>query len=134
MLLPGIGERHWKRQGEENLKNGLYSDLTQPGEFPAYFRNFEAQFAFRGLKRALLSSLRRGMLDPKPDLYRSLAVRSESIMLIWGRQDRVIPVADAGRAEKIMPGLTVHLIDRAGHIPHYERPLAVSPLLLDFLG
>ena len=134
LLLPGIGETYWRRQGEQALKEGLLTDLTRPGDFPAYFQNFEAQLAFRGLKRALLSSQRQGMLNPKPDLYQKLAPRSASIMLLWGREDRVIPAADAARAQRLMPNLTVHLIDRAGHIPHYERPLTVNPILLDFLG
>jgi pimeloyl-ACP methyl ester carboxylesterase len=32
-----------------------------------------------------------------------------------------------------MPNVQFHAIEQAGHIPHYEKPAQVNPILLEFL-
>lgn len=50
--------------------------------------------------------------------------------IVWGRQDRIIPWQHALRAGD---AAGLHLLDKAGHIPHIERPEAVAlPLLENF--
>jgi pyruvate dehydrogenase E2 component (dihydrolipoamide acetyltransferase) len=44
------------------------------------------------------------------------------VTVVWGREDRVIPAAQA----ESVPGAERHLIDRAGHMPHMERPAEVQ--------
>ncbi len=44
------------------------------------------------------------------------------VTVVWGREDRVIPAAQA----ESVAGATRHLIDRAGHMPHMERPAEVQ--------
>jgi pyruvate dehydrogenase E2 component (dihydrolipoamide acetyltransferase) len=44
------------------------------------------------------------------------------VTVVWGREDRVIPAAQA----ESVPGAVRHLIDRAGHMPHMERPAEVQ--------
>jgi 2-hydroxymuconate-semialdehyde hydrolase len=41
--------------------------------------------------------------------------------LLWGRQDRFVPLglAEAARARL---GWPLHVVDDAGHVPHVERP------------
>ena len=44
------------------------------------------------------------------------------VSVVWGREDRVIPAAQA----ESVPVAERHLIDRAGHMPHMERPAEVQ--------
>jgi pyruvate dehydrogenase E2 component (dihydrolipoamide acetyltransferase) len=44
------------------------------------------------------------------------------VTVVWGRDDRVIPAAQA----ESVRGAVRHLIDRAGHMPHMERPAEVQ--------
>ena len=37
------------------------------------------------------------------------------------------------KVKQAIPHLEFHAIDEAGHVPHYERPEAVNPILTDFL-
>ena len=46
--------------------------------------------------------------------------------IIWGREDRVIPVA---HAERLAGRLPVHVLDAAGHLPHMEKSAEVNRLL-----
>jgi pimeloyl-ACP methyl ester carboxylesterase len=54
-------------------------------------------------------------------------------LIIWGRQDRVIPLANGERLAKSIPNARLVIIDNAGHIPHEEVPDAVRPVLASFL-
>ena len=46
--------------------------------------------------------------------------------IIWGREDRIIPVA---HAEALAPRLPVHILEQTGHLPHMERAGEVSRLI-----
>lgn len=52
--------------------------------------------------------------------------------LLWGRQDRFVPLS-LGEATSARLGWPLHVIGRAGHVPHIERPdaflAALSPAL-----
>ncbi|HMD63174.1 MAG TPA: acetoin dehydrogenase dihydrolipoyllysine-residue acetyltransferase subunit [Stellaceae bacterium] len=46
--------------------------------------------------------------------------------IIWGREDRIIPVA---HAEALAPRLPVHILEQTGHLPHMERAGEVNRLI-----
>ena len=49
--------------------------------------------------------------------------------IIWGRDDRIIPVA---HAERLGGKLPVHILDGAGHLPHMEKSGEVNRLIAAF--
>jgi len=51
--------------------------------------------------------------------------------IIWGRDDRIIPVA---HAEALAGKLPVHVLDRAGHLPHMEKAGEVNRLIAAFVA
>jgi pyruvate dehydrogenase E2 component (dihydrolipoyllysine-residue acetyltransferase) len=51
--------------------------------------------------------------------------------IIWGREDRIIPVA---HAEGLVGKLPVHIIDDAGHLPHMEKSGEVNRLIAAFIS
>jgi pyruvate dehydrogenase E2 component (dihydrolipoamide acetyltransferase) len=52
------------------------------------------------------------------DLTGPLGTLELPIQIIWGREDRIIPVAHAKALEARLP---VHILDDAGHLPHMEK-------------
>ena len=55
-------------------------------------------------------------------------------LIVWGRQDRVVPPADAlGYAERIA-GARLEVFDRCGHVAMAERPARFNRVLEEFLG
>ncbi len=46
--------------------------------------------------------------------------------IIWGREDRIIPVA---HAEAFASRLPVHILEQTGHLPHMEKSGAVNRLI-----
>jgi pyruvate dehydrogenase E2 component (dihydrolipoamide acetyltransferase) len=52
------------------------------------------------------------------------------VQIIWGCDDRIIPVA---HAEALAGRLPVHILDDAGHLPHLEKAGEVNRLISGFL-
>ena len=52
------------------------------------------------------------------------------VQLIWGREDRIIPVAHANAAP---PRAVTHVLDAAGHLPHMEKAGEVNRLIRRFI-
>jgi pimeloyl-ACP methyl ester carboxylesterase len=42
--------------------------------------------------------------------------------IVWGREDRILPVGFVDRYRKLMPEAEVEIIEAAGHLPHSEKP------------
>ncbi|MEK6220688.1 MAG: hypothetical protein N2D54_00380 [Chloroflexota bacterium] len=55
------------------------------------------------------------------------------VQLIWGREDRTIPFKYHKDMLAAIPRVEFYAIDEAGHIPFYEKPDEVLPLMTDFL-
>jgi pimeloyl-ACP methyl ester carboxylesterase len=55
-------------------------------------------------------------------------------LLIWGDQDRIIPVAHGYAAHDLLPGSRLEVLRGVGHFPHVESPTAVVELLDDFIA
>ena len=65
------------------------------------------------------------------DLTGRIAMLAMPVQLVWGRNDRVIPVA---HAEALAGRLPVHILDAAGHLPHMEKAAEVNRLIGQFIG
>jgi pyruvate dehydrogenase E2 component (dihydrolipoamide acetyltransferase) len=52
------------------------------------------------------------------------------VQIIWGRDDRIIPVA---HAEALRDRVPVHILDAAGHLPHMEKSAEVNRLIARFV-
>ena len=48
------------------------------------------------------------------------------VQLIWGRDDRIIPVV---HAERLASHLPVHILEQTGHLPHMEKAGEVNRLI-----
>jgi pimeloyl-ACP methyl ester carboxylesterase len=55
-------------------------------------------------------------------------------LLIWGEEDRIIPVAHGYAAHDAVPGSRFEVLPGVGHFPHVESPAAVVDILDDFIN
>jgi pimeloyl-ACP methyl ester carboxylesterase len=55
-------------------------------------------------------------------------------LLYWGRQDRIVPVRDAGRFLEAIPGARCIILDDTGHLAMLERPQRFNADLAAFLA
>ena len=63
-------------------------------------------------------------------LYR---LRAETL-LVWGRQDRLVPPAYATRWQELVPDARLAWVEDAGHMLHLEQPAAVAQAIATFFG
>jgi pimeloyl-ACP methyl ester carboxylesterase len=57
------------------------------------------------------------------------------VLIVWGRQDMMVPVTDADAyAELIGPNARVVIFDDTGHVPMIERPSRFNQLVAEFLA
>jgi pimeloyl-ACP methyl ester carboxylesterase len=56
------------------------------------------------------------------------------VLLIWGEDDNLVPVADAGEFERLIPDARKVILGDTGHVPMLERPATFNDLVVEFLG
>lgn len=55
-------------------------------------------------------------------------------LIIWGRQDPMVPVGHAQNAAKIIPNARLEIIEECGHWSPIEHPQKFNQLVLEFLS
>lgn len=64
------------------------------------------------------------------DLRQQIAGLAVRVQAIWGREDRIVPVA---HGQALAARLPVHILDESGHLPHLEKAGEVTRLLKAFI-
>lgn len=54
-------------------------------------------------------------------------------LLVWGKEDRLVPPVYADEFVRRIPGARVQIVDGAGHAPHLEQPETVARMVREFL-
>ena len=101
MILYGI-VRH-----PELLQPELVYEIASGGGKPGFLDAFKAilDYDFR---------------DRLPEIERPT-------LIVWGRNDRIVPVGGAYRYEQLIPNSRRVIFEDTGHVPMIERPGAVQP-------
>jgi pimeloyl-ACP methyl ester carboxylesterase len=111
---------------------GRHLALALVARYPSRLR---ADIAWEGLMKgagrpgfqpALRASLEYDFRDRLPEI-------DCPTLIVWGRNDAVIPAKDAQEFERLIEGSRSVMLDDTGHVPMLERPVAFNDLLLEFL-
>lgn len=133
-VLPGVGELVLGLGGTGRLLSSAAADIFGGSPVQEFRESYLQQMRFKGFKRSLLSSVRNGMVDGFPSLYEQVGKLQIPVLLVWGSQDRAVPVRQSRAILDRIPQASLHVIDGCGHTPHYEKPEVVNPILLEFLA
>jgi pimeloyl-ACP methyl ester carboxylesterase len=109
-------------------------DFYNPDRFPNWEAMYRVQLQYKGFRQAILSTIRA---QPGMDSLAEFGVfgrQNLPTLLIWGREDKSVSSAEMQQLVQLIPGIDYHIIEKAGHIPQYERPEIVNPLLIEFLN
>ena len=130
VLFPGFvrdaGDAVRRRLGRWGLRAPLveeewrgYASLTDPDTRQAFIKTLRAVVDLGG--QSVSAHDRLYLADLLPTL------------IVWGEQDRIIPVSHAHAAHDAMPGSELVLFPHSGHFPHVEDPERFLEVLEDFL-
>ncbi len=133
-VLPGISELILGLAGTEKMVNSVITYFFDTEYIKQFQDQYLVQMSIRGFKRAILSTLRNRMVNGFPMIYKQLGRLQIPIMLLWGRNDQTLPLEQSEPLLKLIPKVEFHVIENSGHIPHYERPDFVNPILIRFLS
>ena len=100
-----------------------YRIASLPGAHKAFLKTLRSSVNLGGLTEKVLNTF----FD---DLHNIQA----PALVIWGQQDRILPVAHASTAEGKIPNTETHIFDPCGHMPQIERPREFNTLVRDFLN
>jgi pimeloyl-ACP methyl ester carboxylesterase len=131
LTLPGVrqvgsaGLRALSRTGIKEFRDfdevaGIYLSFQDPA----------ARAAIRHVVRAVVDW--QGQIVTMAD--RAYLTEAMPMCVIWGEEDRVIPVSHAERASVLAPNARVELIPHAGHFPHKDHPDRFVKIINDFVG
>jgi pimeloyl-ACP methyl ester carboxylesterase len=51
------------------------------------------------------------------------------VKIIWGREDRLLPVRMSEELKRLLPHAELHIVEKAGHLPQAEKPDAFVDLV-----
>ena len=94
---------------------------------------YAAPLSAPGARHALLETGKQ-IIPPNFDEF---VAKYKTIMtptlIIWGKQDGVLPLEGGERLHQDIPHSTLKVIDQCGHIPQEERPEITMPAVMTFL-
>lgn len=137
LRLPYLGEMVTRpsRSGSATLlRMFVHNPATMTDEMIEH--NYQMS-VLPGAQQAIMKTLRTnvnfwGQIDNSLDLHRIKSV-TNPVLVVWGRQDNLIPAAHADIAAKGFPNVRVQIIDNCRHFPMLEHASEFNRLLLDFL-
>jgi pimeloyl-ACP methyl ester carboxylesterase len=91
--------------------------------------NIEARLAFLRTLRAVIDPHGQAV-SAKDKLHLAAGLPT---LIIWGAEDRIIPVEHAYTARAAIPGSRLEIIEGAGHYPHCEAPERFVDTLTEFI-
>src|SRR6201997_3017003 len=97
-----------------------YSSLSDRQTREAFLRTLRSVVDYRGQAVSALSKIHLSYGLPA--------------LLIWGEQDRIIPVAHGYAAHDAVPDSRLEVLAGVGHFPHVESPTAVVDIVDDFIA
>jgi pimeloyl-ACP methyl ester carboxylesterase len=55
-------------------------------------------------------------------------------LVVWGREDRLVPIADGIAYEELIPDARLLILEDTGHLPMAERPAAFNEAVAEFVA
>jgi pimeloyl-ACP methyl ester carboxylesterase len=131
---PLVGEYGMAVRIAPTLAKSQWTDFRHPERYPRYLDGYYAQMQYRGFRRALLETIRNYVsTDVRPD-YADLGKSRRPVLIVWGREDRDTPVELSTKLTAVIPTAELRIVEDAAHIPHYEHPEIVNPIVTAFLA
>ncbi len=131
--VPILAEIAYGLLGAESLADNVAKDFFDPALVDHFQKRYKTQMQYEGFIRSILSTIRNNMLGSNIEVYRSLGKLNKQILLLWGRNDKTVPFEQSEILRDALPSVEFRVIENCGHIPHYEKPDEVNPILLNFL-
>ncbi len=130
LTVPGV--RHAGVAGMRLLAASGLRSARDLGEVACIYDSFKdprSRAAVRHVVRAVVDW--RGQVVSMAD--RAYLTDAMPMAVVWGEDDRVIPVRHADNVATLAPKARVEIIPNAGHFPHKDHPQRFAKILHEFI-
>ena len=100
-----------------------YELFSLPGAQMSMLKVLRSMCTIFGVKKNILN-------ETMMNLHRIIS----PTLIIWGKQDAVIPLKQAYYAKEKIPDSKLHIVEQCGHMPNFEKPEEFNRVVLDFLS
>jgi len=108
-------------------------DFLYPERFPDWPDRYKVQMQYRGFRRAQrATAVDNASVDQAPQLKR-IGEHPRPVLVFWGMEDHAVPFEFSATLLEAMPRARLVPVASAGHLPHWEQPGVVHPVLIAFL-
>jgi pimeloyl-ACP methyl ester carboxylesterase len=94
---------------------------------------YSEPMASRGGRHALLQTAKQCIPPRSDEMIAKLSSITVPTLLLWGREDAVIPLKVGQLLEQAIPNSKLEVIDNCGHIPQEEKPDETIERICKFL-
>lgn len=100
-----------------------------------YTREFAVSVKYKGMEACTLSSLRNTILktDRTTANYKTVAAQSLPMLVIWGENDKTMPIYQLPRMKEVCPHAEYHVFDGSGHTFLFDEGERTMAIVLPFL-
>ena len=81
-----------------------------------------------------INSITESIIRGEDFLDESVKTIKRPTLLVWGRNDGLVPVAEGEHFNKDIAGSKLVVFDQCGHMPQIEKPAEFNATILKFLG
>jgi pimeloyl-ACP methyl ester carboxylesterase len=100
---------------------------------PVRIARYTEIYDSRESARVLVDSARQLIPPDYPCIVACYPEIEVPVLIVWGENDPVIPLADGVRLRHDIPGSRLAVIDACGHNPHEEKPEQTYAAIAEFL-
>jgi len=121
---------------DAQLRDLIVHDTATVPEWPQLFGRppAPADLEMADRNREMTARLAWKPYMHNPRLAQFLPRVTNPTLIVWGREDRIVPVECGEQYRRALPNATLTVLERCGHLPPIEQPQAFARLVLEFLG
>ncbi|HUS10540.1 MAG TPA: alpha/beta hydrolase [Pyrinomonadaceae bacterium] len=95
---------------------------------------YATPIASPGGRHALLQTVRHCIPPNADDIIAKLPTITVPTLILWGRQDQIIPLRVGQSLHQLIPNSTLEIIEECGHVPQEEKPAETVAIISRFLA
>ncbi|GFO54411.1 alpha/beta hydrolase [Geomonas sp. Red276] len=98
-----------------------------------HIKRYAPCYRDRAAKRALVQTCRSLVPDDAEELASHFGDLRLPVLLLWGREDRIVPLSQGTRLNAVIPGSRLEIIEQCGHNPQEEKPRETFQIIDQFV-
>jgi len=133
--LPGVGELFMGLKTDAVRKKGLGDAFLHNRALitDRFFESVTRAQKIQDTTRVGMTIMRKQFFDKLSGEIQRLAQMEVPTLIVWGREDKSIPLRVGQELHRILKGSRLEILDEAGHVPNVDRAEEFNRLAIDFL-